>query len=56
MNNFMVNSSLTYPMAPRFSLVLNVQHGRGTSNQTFEQFYKYNYTTTSYLIGFNYDF
>ena len=56
MNNFMVNSSLTYPMAPRFSLVLNVQYGRGTSNQTFEQFYKYNYTTTSYLIGFNYDF
>ena len=56
MNNWMVNSSLTYPMAPHFSLVFNFQHGQASSNQTFEQFYKYNYTTTSYLFGFSYDY
>jgi hypothetical protein len=56
MNNWMVNSSVTYPMAPHFSLVFNVQYGRGTSNQTYEQFYKYNYSTTNYLFGFSYDY
>lgn len=56
MNNWMVNGSLTYPMAPHFAVVFNAQYGRGTSNEHFEQFYKYNYTTTNYLFGFTYDY
>jgi len=56
MGNWMVQGSLTYPMAPHFGLVFNVQYGRATSNQHFEEFYRYNYTTTNYLFGFTYDY
>lgn len=56
MHNWMVNASLLYPMAPHFSVAFNIQHGRATSNQSYEQFYRYNYTTTNYLFGFTYDY
>lgn len=56
MHNWMLNATATYPMAPHFSLVFNVQHGRAQSNQSFQQFYRYNYTTTNYLFGFSYDY
>ena len=52
----MMSSSLNYPMAPHFSLVFNFQYGIASSNQQFEQYYKYNYTVTNYLFGFSYDF
>lgn len=54
--NWMVGSSLTYPMAPHFNLVFNFQYGRGTSNQHFEQFFTYNYTVTNYLFGFSWNY
>jgi hypothetical protein len=56
MNNWVVNTSLTYPMAPHFGLIFNVQFGRATSNQSFQQFYTYNYSSTNYLFGFTYDY
>ena len=55
-SSWMMSSSLTYPMAPHFSLMFNVQYGRASSNQGFEQYYKYNYSVTNYLFGFSYDF
>lgn len=54
--NWMTSASLTYPMAKRFNLVFNLQHGRAHSNQRFESFYKYNYSVTNYLFGFSYDY
>jgi hypothetical protein len=43
-------------MAPHFGLLFNVQYGRATSNQSFQQYYTYNYTATNYLFGFSYDY
>ncbi|MFH1726006.1 MAG: hypothetical protein ABII00_15470 [Elusimicrobiota bacterium] len=51
-----VSATLSYPMAPRFSLLFDLQLGRASSNQGFEQFYSYNYSATSYLFGFSYDY
>jgi hypothetical protein len=55
-NNFVFGTSLSYPMAPHFELLFNFQYGRGTSNQTFEQFYKYNYTVANYMFGFSWNY
>ena len=55
-NNLILNASLNYPMAPHFGLLFNVQYGRATSNQSFQQYYTYNYTATNYLFGFSYDY
>lgn len=49
-------ASLTYPMAKRFSLLFNAQLGQASSNQRFEQFYRYDYTVANYLFGFSYDY
>ncbi len=54
--NWMLSTTLNYPMAPRLSLLFNFQHGRAASNQGFEQFYSYNYSATNYLMGFRYDY
>ncbi|MBI3551756.1 MAG: hypothetical protein HY077_04500 [Elusimicrobia bacterium] len=53
-NNWMTGANLNYPMAPHFSLVFDFNYGRGSSNQQFEQFFKYNYSTSNYWFGFNY--
>jgi len=53
-HNWMFTTSLTYPMAPKFSLLFNFQYGKSSSNQRFEQFYSYNYTVANYLMGFRY--
>lgn len=55
-NNWMISTSLNYPMAPHFSLLFNLQHGKSSSNQGYQQFYTYNYTATNYLFGFSYDY
>lgn len=49
--SWLVSASFSYPVSPFLSLVMNIQHGRTTSNQDFEQFYSYNYTATNYLAG-----
>jgi len=54
--DWMLDTTLSYPMAPRWSVLLNLQHGRTSSNQGFEQFYSYNYTATNYLFGVSYDY
>lgn len=54
--NWMSSVSLAYPMAPHFSLMFNVQHGRASSNQRFEQYYRYNYSVTNYLFGFTFEY
>lgn len=55
-HSWMVNATLSYPMAKFFSLIFNVQHGRSVSNQAYEQAYSYNYSVTNYLFGFSYDY
>ena len=55
-NNLILSSSVSYPMAPHFGLLFNIQYGRATSNQSFQQYYTYNYTATNYLFGFSYDY
>ncbi len=55
-NNWMIQSSLNYPMAPHFSLVFSAQYGRGTSNDRFQQFYQYAFTTGTYMFGVSYDY
>ncbi|MFH2203655.1 MAG: hypothetical protein ABIJ96_11105 [Elusimicrobiota bacterium] len=54
-NGWMFTATASYPMAPGFRLLFNLQHGKASSNQGFEQFYSYNYTATNYLIGFRYE-
>ncbi|MDE2237813.1 MAG: hypothetical protein KGK30_07980, partial [Elusimicrobia bacterium] len=54
-HDWMFSSSLSYPMAPHFGMLLAFQFGRAESNQTFQQFYRYDYDTANYLIGFSYD-
>jgi hypothetical protein len=51
-----LDASLTYPMLRRWSLVLEAQYGRSTSNQSFEQFYRYNYWVADYLFGVSYEY
>jgi hypothetical protein len=55
-DNWTFSTTLSYPMAPRFKLLFNLQHGRTESNQGFEQFYSYNYSATNYMFGFSYDY
>ncbi|MHB2025853.1 MAG: hypothetical protein ACYCPQ_04345 [Elusimicrobiota bacterium] len=55
-NNWMLETSLNYPMAEHFNLVFNVQYGQGTSNNQFQNFYQYSFTTATYMFGFSYDY
>jgi len=55
-NNWMLQTTLSYPMAPHFGLVFNVQYGRGTSNDQFQEFYQYAFTTATYMFGVSYDY
>ena len=47
--------TLTYPIAPRFSLVFMLERASAKSNQRFERFYRYGYEATSALAGFRWD-
>lgn len=49
------SGTLTYPVAPRFSLVFTLERASGSSNQRFERFYRYAYEATSALAGFRWD-
>lgn len=50
-----VAGGLTYPVAPRFSLVFWLERTSATSNQRYERFYRYAYEATSALAGFRWD-
>jgi hypothetical protein len=47
--------SVTYPIARRFSLVALVERASASSNQRFEQYYRYAYETTNLLAGVRWD-
>jgi hypothetical protein len=51
-----IDFSASYPIAPRLRLLFQFQYGRSSSNQSFEQFYSYNYTATNYLGGFRFEY
>jgi hypothetical protein len=51
-----LDAALNYPMLRHWSLVLEAQYGGATSNQSFEQFYRYNYTVADYLFGVSYEY
>jgi len=49
--SWMLSATLDYPLAPRLSVLFNLQHGRTSSNQGFQSFYSYDYKATNYLMG-----
>lgn len=55
-NEAVVSTGISYPMAPHFVWTARVGYGRQSSNQDFERLYKYNLTTTTYRIGFGYEY
>ncbi|HAM36985.1 MAG TPA: hypothetical protein DEB40_07130 [Elusimicrobia bacterium] len=55
-SGWMTDVSLSYPMARRLSLLVDLQYGQSASNQKFEQFYRYNYAVANYLFGFSYEY
>ncbi|UPT75058.1 MAG: hypothetical protein M0D55_04915 [Elusimicrobiota bacterium] len=50
-----LSGTLTYPVAPRFSLVFTLERASARSNQRFERYYRYAYEATSALAGFRWD-
>jgi hypothetical protein len=55
-NRFHVSLSYGYPVGPNFRLTARTNILRQSSNQKFEQSYRYSYTTANYLLGFTYDY
>ena len=55
-NEAVLSIGLSYPIAPHFRWTSQFGYGRQTSNQDFERLYRYNFTTTNYRIGFNYEY
>jgi len=55
-HTLLASTTFKYPMAPRFAMLFSVQYGKTSSNQQYEQLYSYNYSATSYLFGFSYDY
>jgi hypothetical protein len=51
-----LNAGVSYPIAPHFVWTSQIGYGRQASNQRFERLYRYNLTTTTYRIGFGYEF
>lgn len=49
-------ASLSYPMLRRLSLILDAALSRNSSNQDFEQFYRYNYSSANFLFGVRYEY
>ncbi|MBI5243126.1 MAG: hypothetical protein HY922_05490 [Elusimicrobia bacterium] len=54
--SWLFSTTLKYPMAPRFALMFNFQHGQTASNQGCRLFYSAGYRATNYLFGFTYDY
>ena len=46
-----LTSTLTYPIARRFSLLFTLERASAASNQRFEHFYRYAYEATTALAG-----
>ncbi|PCI36955.1 MAG: hypothetical protein COB53_07895 [Elusimicrobia bacterium] len=55
-NRFLLALGYAYPIAPNFKLTARTNVLRQTSNQKFEQSYRYTFTTANYLLGFAYDY
>lgn len=51
-----VSATGTYPVAPRFSVVMTVERASSSSNTRFERFYRYSYEALSVLGGVRWDF
>ena len=51
-----MGAALNYPMLRRLSLIFEATVGRTSSNQGFEQFYRYNYSVANYLFGVSYEY
>ena len=51
-----LGAALDYPMLRRWSLILDATVGRAAANQSFEQFYRYNYSVANYLFGVSYEY
>ncbi len=49
-------ASVSYPLGERFSAVATLQWLRATSNQAYQQLYRYDYSATNYLFGFSYSY
>jgi hypothetical protein len=49
-------AALSYPMLRRLSLILDAKVSRNSSNQDFEQFYRYNYSAANFLFGVRYEY
>lgn len=47
--------SLSYPMAPRLSLIFDLERASAVSDQDFQQFYRYSYQATTALAGVRWD-
>jgi hypothetical protein len=50
-----VAGTVTYPVAPRFSLVFTLERASASSNQRYERFYRYAYEATTALAGLRWD-
>lgn len=48
--------AVTVPVGKNFKIVSSGSWGKAYSNMKYEQFYKYNYTTASYGLGFAYSY
>lgn len=55
-DHWLLSTTFSYPLAPRFSLVASLQHGTASSNQGFELGYSYKYAVTNYLFGVSYEY
>lgn len=56
MDSWTAQATVSYPMAEHFSLLATYQYGRESSNQQFLQLYQYNFTASTYMFGFSYDY
>lgn len=55
-NEAVLGLGVSYPVAPHFVWTTQFGYGRQSSNQNFERLYRYNFSTTSYRIGFGYEY
>lgn len=55
-NEYYANFSLGYPVSKNFTVQAVGNFGWSRSNMTYEKTYRYNYITSTYLIGVVYDY
>lgn len=51
-----VKVGLNYPLMQKLNLVFSVASRKNSSNIKFEKFYKYNFNTSDFLLGFTYEY